>query len=110
MNRVVPRAFAITLGSVVLAFSLGLSVQAAVGDLGGYTADGVNIRQYPNTSSTSHGLGYTSHEACVVFYEEGETVNGSPWWAWHGNLTTSVEGYSWSGYVFYWVPEETCSF
>lgn len=39
---------------------------AQAGNLGDYTADGVNIRNGPGTSYTSLGLGYVGQQACVT--------------------------------------------
>jgi hypothetical protein len=73
-----------------------------------YTADAVNIRQGPWTSYTSNGLGYPGQGACEFSEVSGETVNGNPYWLYHENLTTFVQGYSTEAYLSISYPN-TCT-
>jgi len=85
--------------TIVLSVMLvvGITQPADAGEMGGYMAEGVNIRTGPATWYTSIGLGYTSHAACIWNY-----VNGPEGYLWanHTNLTTGVgPGYSASVYI-----------
>ncbi len=95
--------------SGLFSFSAVLTAFAAVGHYGGYSADGVNIRAWSTVSSTSYGLGYTSHTACLTFSQEGDVINGNPWWNYHRNFTTGVEGYSSEAYLYLSSPLTQCN-
>ena len=110
MRRIRSGPLTTLLMSLVLVIGLASSSLAAVGKYGGYSYDGVNIRMYPRLDSTVMGLGYTSHTSCNVFFEQGDPVNGDPWWLWHGNLTTSVQGYSHESFMYYNLPYTQCVF
>jgi hypothetical protein len=95
--------------SGILSFALVLTAFAAVGNYGGYTHDAVNIRAWSTVSSTSYGLGYPSHTACLTFSQEGDVIEGNPWWNYHRNFTTGVEGYSSEAYMYLSSPLTQCN-
>lgn len=95
--------------AILLTLCLSVSALAAVGHFGGYSHDGVHIRAWSTVSSTSHGLGYRGHVACLTFYQEGDLVNGNPWWVYHRNFSTGVEGYSHSEYLYFDLPFTQCN-
>lgn len=97
------------LATLLLTLSIAAGAQAQQGFEGGYTADGVNIRTDPFLSATVIGLGYTPHRACLHFFDTGDTVNGSPRWWHHFNMTTGVgPGWSHESYLFTWNPHIDC--
>jgi hypothetical protein len=79
---------------MICALAFGTTSVAYAYNTWHYTYDGVNIRQCGYTSCVSNGLGYTGQYACGFFDEQGETINGNPWWLFHHNESTGVEGWS----------------
>lgn len=79
-----------------------------INDVGGYSADGVNIRTGPDTSYTSIGLGYSTQSTCLYYTVTGGYVNGNNNWGYHLNTTTGVgPGYS-SILYLYWYAGSPC--
>lgn len=88
----------------------GVASRASAYEQGSYTADGVNIRSGPYLSGTSvYGLGYEVHQTCMYFSAEGDTPPGWAWstWTYHRNMNTSVEGWSYNGYLVFY-PQLSC--
>ncbi len=110
MNRMrMMRPILVVFMALCITTGVAASAWAAVGHYGGYSYDGVNIRAASNTSSTIYGLGYTSHVACLTFFEEGESINGDPWWNYHRNFSTGVEGYSHESFLYFNTPQTQCN-
>lgn len=81
---------------------------AQYGYLGDYTASGVNIRTGPNTSYTSVGLGYPGQATCLFYRVTGQSINGDPYWWYHHNMATNVQGYSAEVYLGVYQPTQDC--
>lgn len=108
-GRVLRAAVAAT--AVASAVQLSASPANAIsGYQGDYWADGVNIRSGPSTSYTALGQGYVGKGACIFYTVSGQTVNGNSFWAYHGNFTTGVIGYSSSSLVGTYQSPSTCAF
>jgi len=101
LKSTVPRGLLTVFAALILTITVAASARASQGVEGGYLYDAVNIRTAPYLSATVIGLGYTSHAACLFYYDLGDTVNGSPWWYNHYNLSTGV-GPGWSHESFLW--------
>jgi hypothetical protein len=103
-----PRLFVVAVLLLVI-FTAAEAPHALAGDLGGYTADGVNIRTGPHLSDTVVGLGYSNQNFCGYFSVQGDTPPG--WgistWTYHENLSTTVTGYSFNGYLIFY-SGQTC--
>ena len=104
MNRTLLAGIA----TIMLTFGVALGTQAYQGFKGGYGYEGVNIRTGPYLSSTSIGLGYSSHSTCMHYYDTGDYVNGSPWWWHHTNTTTNTTGWSHEDYLWLTYPYVDC--
>ena len=83
---------------------------ATVGGLGSYVFDGVNIRTDPYLTATVVGQGFTGQNLCTDYTETGDSVNGNPYWAHHGNLSTGKIGFSSWNYLGVYDPPQQCSF
>lgn len=91
-------------------FAAPSPANAIAGDQGDYWVDGVNIRSGPTTAYTVLGQGYVGKGACLFYAVSGETINGNPWWGYHGNFTTGVIGYSSASLLEIFQPRSSCAF
>ncbi len=108
-RRSAPRVSGVLLAVLLSVYLCTGTANASVGSLGGYGANGVNIRTCANTSCTAVGAGYPGQQACLFYYVVGQTINGNRYWWFHENFSTQVKGYSSAAYLSYYYPFVGCA-